>query len=35
MNQNVELPYPKSIYIRKLALDLHEYDYLRKYGEEA
>jgi len=35
MNPNIEIPQPKSVNIRKIAIDIEEYDSLRKYGEKA
>ena len=35
MNPNVEIPQPKTIEIKKLAIFLEDYDELRKYGQRA
>lgn len=35
MNPNVEIPIPKVVEIRKLAIFLEEYDDLRKFGQRA
>ena len=35
LNPNVELPYPKCIELKKLAIDIEEYAELRKFGQRA
>lgn len=35
LNPNVEIPQPKLIELKKIAIDLEEYDDTRKYGQRA
>jgi hypothetical protein len=35
LNPNVEVPQPKILEIKKIAIELEEFDELRKYGQRA